>query len=554
MPVFRLKLWQRLALSYGTVIALLVVTSLVSLQMLSEFRATTDDALKDKYPKTILVDEVKGELEKIARAMRNTLFLTEPEQIQTQLKDIQSANERMSVTLQKLRNEITTERGRALIHQIDVVHSAYIVNQEDFVNLVGEKRMSEARNLLLVDLHPYQIQYFDALHALNLYQSELMANASSEVSQTYFLAHKVILILTCFAALLSLIITVWITRSLLRQLGGEPNYAAQIANKIASGDLHGTINIAKGDCSSLLSVMSNMRDALAERTDALESANTELGAMVATLKQTQADLVSSEKMAALGALVAGIAHELNTPIGNSVITASTLLELSDNFAHDIANSQLRRSVLDRYVEEMQQGSAILLRNLNRSSELVNSFKQLATEEENSEFCEFYLSDVVNESLLALRPAMHNVTCEIIQEIPKELRLQSYPGPLALVIGNLLNNALIHGFEHRSQGKLEIVAQTISATHLLLSISDNGVGIPAENLPRIFDPFFTTKLGMGGSGLGLHVVYNIVHSLLHGKIEVSSGHDNGTRFDITLPIRGMRNPGRKLAAVTEAAKI
>jgi len=193
-------------------------------------------------------------------------------------------------------------------------------------------------------------------------------------------------------------------------------------------------------------------------------------------------------MAALGALVAGIAHELNTPIGNSVITASTLSELSDNFAYDIANNQLRRSVLDHYVEEMQHGSEILLRNLNRASELVNSFKQLATEEENSEFCEFYLSDVVNERLIALRPLMHNVTCEIIQDIPKELRLQSYPGPLGLVIGNLFNNALIHGFEHRPQGKLEIAAQTISATHLLLSISDNGVGIPAENLPRIFDPF------------------------------------------------------------------
>jgi len=554
MPVFRLKLWQRLALSYGTVIALLVVTSLVSLQMLSEFRATTDDALKDKYPKTILVDEVKGELEQIARAMRNTLFLNEPEQVQAQLKDIQSANGRMLVMLQKLRNEITTDKGRTLIHQIDVVHSAYIVNQEDFINLVGEKRMSEARNLLLVDLHPYQIQYFDALHALNLYQSELMENASREVSQTYFLAQKVILILTFFALLLSLLITLWITRSLLRQLGGEPNYAAQIANKIANGDLHDPILIAQGDCSSLLYVMSHMRDALAERTDALETANNELGAMVTTLKQTQADLVSSEKMAALGALVAGIAHELNTPIGNSVITASTLLELSDNFAHDIANSQLRRSVLDHYVEEMQQGSEILLRNLNRASELVNSFKQLATEEENSEFCEFYLSDIVNESLLALRPLMHDVTCEIIQEIPKELRLQSYPGPLALVIGNLLNNALIHGFEHRPQGKLEIIAQTISATHFLLSISDNGAGIPTENLPRIFDPFFTTKLGMGGSGLGLHVVYNIVHNMLHGKIEVTSQRDTGTRFDITLPIRGMRNPGRKLAAVTEAANI
>lgn len=534
-PELHLKLGQRLALSYGAVIALLIAMSFVGLGMLSRLSATTDDALQDKYPKTILVNQVVNELEVIARAMRNTLFLNEAEQIQEQLDDIRSANTRMAETLARLRREIVGEPARAILHDMEVVHSAYIVNQEDFIRLVEEKRMSEAKNLLLVDLNPYQVQYFDLLRKLNLYQSELMNNASSEVALTYVSARNVILVLTLSAALLSLLITVVITRSLLKQLGGEPDYAAEVAQQIARGNLNSQIMLMKGDQTSLLSVMSSMRDRLVERTEALENTNSELEATVETLKRTQTDLVASEKMAALGSLVAGVAHELNTPLGNSVLAASTIADLARLLSESIASHQLRRAELDQNLKEMQQGSEILLRNLSRASELVVSFKQVAVDRQTSQFREFRLTDVVDETLLTLHPIYKKMDCEILTDIPSDISMHSYPGPLGQVITNLVHNALVHGFENQRPGKIRLSAQHISPNRLLLVIADDGVGIAPENLPRIFDPFFTTKLGKGGSGLGLHIVYNIVHTILLGNIQVSSELDAGTRFELTLPI-------------------
>ncbi|MBI3286159.1 MAG: MCP four helix bundle domain-containing protein [Burkholderiales bacterium] len=536
MSGLHLKLGQRLALSYGAVIVLLIAMSFVGLGMLSRLSTTTDDALKDKYPKTILVNQVVNELEVIARAMRNTLFLNEAAQIQEQLDDIKSANNRMAATLTQLKQDITSARGRAIIREMEIVHSAYIVNQEDFIRLLEEKRMSEAKNLLLVDLNPYQVQYFDLLRKLNQYQSELMTNASSEVALTYVSARNVILGLALFAALLSLLITTVITRSLLKQLGGEPDYAAEVAQQIAHGNLSSQILLMKGDQTSLLSVMSSMRDRLLERTEALENTNSELEATVETLKRTQTDLVASEKMAALGSLVAGVAHELNTPLGNSVLAASTITDLTRLITESIAGHQLRRAELDQHLKEIQHGGEILLRNLSRASELVSSFKQVAVDRQTSQFREFLLADIVHETLLTLHPIYKKMEVEIMTDIPPEISMHSYPGPLGQVITNLVHNALVHGFENQRPGKIHIAAHTISPNQLSLVIADDGVGIPPGNLPRIFDPFFTTKLGKGGSGLGLHIVYNIVHTILLGNIQVSSKLDLGARFELTLPIR------------------
>ena len=231
MGIRRLKLGQRLALSYGAVIVMLITVSMVGLSVLSELENTTTDALKDRYPKTILVNKVINDLESIARAMRNTLFLNDPHQIKEQLQDINVSKLEMAQSLSLLKDSIQDEAGKEIIHEIDIVHSAYIVNQEDFVNMVSEKRMGEAKNLLLVDLHPYQIQYFNALDKLNKLQSSSMAEASEKISHSYLSAKNLMLVLTNIAALLSIIITVLITRALLRQLGGEPDYAAHVAKK-----------------------------------------------------------------------------------------------------------------------------------------------------------------------------------------------------------------------------------------------------------------------------------------------------------------------------------
>lgn len=546
MRARRLKLGQRLALSYGFVIVLLITVSLVGLQMLSGLEKTTSEALTDRYPKTILVNRVINDLESIARAMRNTLFLNDARQIQEQLLDINVAKLKMADSLALLKNGIHDDAGKEIMHEIEIVHSAYIVNQEDFVSLVSEKRMGEAKNLLLVDLNPYQIQYFDALQKLNRLQSASMADASAKITSTYLSAKNLMLALASVAAILSVVITAWITRSLLRQLGGEPDYAASIARKIAIGDLSSEIRVNAGDESSLLFVMREMRDRLVERTEALETANTELEATVETLKRTQGELVSSEKMAALGSLVAGVAHELNTPIGNSVMTASTLADITEELVESAQTNSMKRSTLEHYIAEIQHGSDILLRNLRRASELVLSFKQVAVDRETSQFRHFLLKDVMHEIVLMLQPIFKKTNFVLSVDIDPGITMDSYPGPLGQVLTNLINNALIHAFENRTEGKIGISASVTNGDAVKLIVTDDGHGISPENLPRIFDPFFTTKLGSGGSGLGLHIAYNIVHTVLQGKIQVESKLGVGTRFELVLPLTCIETKSTKAA--------
>lgn len=546
MRLPHLKIGQRLALSYGAVILLLIVTTFIGIDKLQTLSATTDDALQDKYPKTILVNQVIANLGLIARSMRNALILSDPDELHLQLTDIGTASDKMALLLAELEHRVTDPKGRDLLKQIRIVHSAYIVNQDDFIKLVAEHKMGEAKNLLLVDLYGYQNSYFDLLDQLNREQGELMDKASHEVSETYRTARNLMYMIVAISALLSIGITYLISRSLLKQLGGEPDYAAEIARKIAAGDLTSSIHIDERDHSSLLYAMGGMRDSLVERGNALQNANQELASTIdklaetiETLNRAREDLVSNEKLAALGALVAGIAHELNTPIGNSMMAASTLSDITRKFAKDCATG-VTRSHLNAYLDNVSEAGEILLRNLNRAGDLVVSFKQVAVDRETSQGRRFLLSESVSEILLMLQPRIKKTPFTIQQQIPPDIEMASYPGPLGQVIINLINNALIHGFDQRKSGTIKISARRTDDEHVEISVEDDGNGIPQENLKRIYDPFFTTKLGAGGSGLGLHITYNIVTGLLRGRIKAVSEVGSGTTFTMALPLDVLSN--------------
>ncbi|HEX5803165.1 MAG TPA: PAS domain S-box protein [Azospira sp.] len=270
------------------------------------------------------------------------------------------------------------------------------------------------------------------------------------------------------------------------------------------------------------------------RTEELARINEELSGTLEALRCTQGDLVRSEKLAALGALVAGVAHELNTPIGNSVTVASTLVEQSEHFVAEM-QAGLRRSVLLSYVDSSRRAAELLLANLQRAANLVTGFKQVAVDQTSEQRRSFEVSEVVDEILAMLNPQLKKRPLDIRETIPAGLRLDSYPGPFGQVVANLINNAAVHAFDDgRRYGTIRIEAGRGQADGVRLSISDDGIGIPPEHLDRIFDPFFTTRLGKGGSGLGLHIVYNIVTGILGGSIHVASEPGRGTRFTIELP--------------------
>ncbi len=216
------------------------------------------------------------------------------------------------------------------------------------------------------------------------------------------------------------------------------------------------------------------------------------------------------------------------------MVASTLIDHTRALAANY-HSGLKRSLLENYIKDAGKAGEILVRNLYRAADLVTSFKQVAVDQTSSQRRKFSLSEVVSEIILTLSPTIKKTSFAVNQDIPTDLVLDSYPGPLGQVLTNLVNNALLHGFEGRATGIVSIDAKLNADGWLELTVQDNGVGIPPANLNRIFDPFFTTKLGAGGSGLGLNITHNIVTGMLGGKVRLHSEVDIGTRFFITLPL-------------------
>jgi signal transduction histidine kinase len=253
------------------------------------------------------------------------------------------------------------------------------------------------------------------------------------------------------------------------------------------------------------------------------------------LQDAQAQLVSQEKLAALGALMAGVAHELNTPIGNSLLIASTMQQKSAEIEALMKGPGLRRSELAVFVADAQKGAALVMRGLTSAADLVNSFKQVAVDRTTEQRRQFNLQQVCHEIVATMMNRVRAANHTLALDVDEMIAMDSYPGPFGQVIANFINNALLHAFTPGRPGRMTLTAATPVDGRVLIAFSDDGAGIPPEHLGRIFDPFFTTKLGQGGSGLGLSISYNIVTSLLGGTITVEACPGGGTCFTLDLPL-------------------
>lgn len=277
-----------------------------------------------------------------------------------------------------------------------------------------------------------------------------------------------------------------------------------------------------------------LEERVERRTFALQEANLKLEKTLQSLEKAQQDLIQSEKLAALGSLVAGVAHELNTPIGTALMSATTLskdVELLESALKD----GLRRSDFEVFLAESQQNSAILQRNLERASSLISSFKQVAVDRTASHRREFNVYQVIVEAITLLQPLLKKTSHQLVLDVPEDLKITSYPGPLGQVITNLIQNALMHAFEKQENGLIALsVSYDVVKQLVMLTVTDNGIGMAASLQKKIFDPFFTTKMGQGGSGLGLHLVHNLVTGVLGGTIQLTSSLEQGSCFMLTFP--------------------
>lgn len=284
---------------------------------------------------------------------------------------------------------------------------------------------------------------------------------------------------------------------------------------------------------ALRALNTELEQRVARRTEELSRANGRLEKNLQNLRQAQEQLVQSEKLAALGQLVAGVAHELNTPVGNAMLAMSTLRDHLSQFRASLSGP-LKRSVLDDFMRTVEQGSNIALRNMTRAGELVTSFKQVAIDQTTMQRRSFQVAEVVDEILLTLNPMIRRTPYRIEKELAAGLTLDSYPGPLGQVLTNLINNAVTHGFDGREHGLIRVVSEP-GDKGLKIRVIDDGGGIPADMIGRVFDPFFTTRMGRGGTGLGLHIVHTLVTQVLGGRIEVRSTLGVGSEFMLELPL-------------------
>lgn len=266
----------------------------------------------------------------------------------------------------------------------------------------------------------------------------------------------------------------------------------------------------------------------------LEQQNQALNETLLALHEAQDELVRKEKMASLGGLVAGVAHEINTPLGICVTATTHLIEELRLTQIDIREKKLTENKFNQFLDTLEQSLTILNSNTKRAASLVRSFKQVAVDQTSDDKRQFNVTSYIHEVLHSLQPKLKNKKITIQVDCDQQLNLFSYPGVLSQILTNFIMNSIIHGFENKDQGTIHISVNKRDQ-HIELIYSDDGHGLSEESLKKLFDPFFTTKRGQGGSGLGTHIVFNLVSNSLLGSIHANSSPEQGLSYHISFPL-------------------
>ncbi len=316
--------------------------------------------------------------------------------------------------------------------------------------------------------------------------------------------------------------------------------------RLSAGDLDHAIEPVSGDeIGFLASAFDEMRISLKQKIHDINEARLEIQdysktledrvkERTAELKQRQKQLVESEKMAALGTLVAGIAHEINTPVGIGVTASSHLASITKELQSSVENKTMTKNEFKEYMNDAISISDLILKNLSRTGELVKSFKMVATDRTCLDKRRFNVKLYLVDVLLSLRPEIKKTSHNIELICDDEIEIESYPGGLAQVLTNLLLNAFIHAYDKDDKGTITI-SISLSGENMVMTFSDDGKGISNENIKKIFNPFFTMNRAKGGTGLGLNVVFNMVNNTLNGSIVCNSEEGQGTTFVVTIPV-------------------
>ncbi|MGZ8288378.1 MAG: GAF domain-containing protein [Telluria sp.] len=286
-------------------------------------------------------------------------------------------------------------------------------------------------------------------------------------------------------------------------------------------------------------------NAIRKAKSSLENQNAALNSALTALQEAQTELVRQEKLASLGRLVAGVAHEINTPLGICVTATSHLVQELKLTREELAAGEMTEDSLQQFLDIVDQSLRIMTTNTQRAAALVRSFKQVAVDQSSDDIRTFRLKSYLDEVLLSLQPKLKGRPVKVEVACASDIHLESFPGAVSQIVTNMVMNSLVHGYERDQAGQIRI-AVALEDDMVVFDYSDDGAGMEGEMLAKLFDPFFTTRRGQGGSGLGAHILYNLVTGPLGGTVKVESAPGKGLQYYLKFP-RSRREAKEKLAA-------
>ena len=352
-----------------------------------------------------------------------------------------------------------------------------------------------------------------------------------------------VLIITGIQVLLSLTVILFvINRRVTKPLNSLKDFAHEVARKNFDSNIISEYDDEFTDLAIELDTMKqalresflHLEDRVRKRTEDLTRVNMELTDTVQRLEDAKDSLVQTEKLAALGALVAGVSHELNTPIGNGRVMSSSLYETAKQLKSNFELGNMTKTQFETALEDILQGAHLIERNLLKAVNLVQSFKKIAVDRTSDKRRVFRLNEFIYEIESTLHHIFKSKPYELKIDLGEDIELNSFPGVLSQIISNLINNALMHGLENQTSGVVT-VSTKLQDSKVDITVKDTGTGMAESVKKRIFEPFFTTKMGKGGSGLGMHIVHNLTTVSLGGQVIIHSELGVGTEVTISIPL-------------------
>jgi len=435
-------------------------------------------------------------------------------------------------------NDLQRSALDALMQQAMVLRSGL----DNLTNLFGKRA-----SLLRTEIDGNQAAMITAIDNLSTEMRRLEQDAQTQFDQSLANIYWVVVAVAVFFLSILLIGSIVVAQSIRQPL--QRLMAAMSAITVGRYHLpiHGTS--ARDEIGDMARAVEVFREnAIAkERAEAdLRASKEHAEQALAELRDAQKNLIQAEKLAALGGLVAGIAHEVNNPVGISLTVASSFARRCEAFAAELRSPPLRRSSLDEFVATSHAAASQLVANLQRAGELIQSFKQVAADRSHAERRQFDLAEATDQIIASLRPVLKRMPLALIVDVPPGIVMNSYPGSYGQVLTNLFLNAVVHAYPDGQAGTLSVGARAAGRNEVEITIADDGVGMTEEIKTRAFDPFFTTRRNHGGTGLGLHIIFNIITQSLGGRLTMDSVPGRGTTFRITIPRHARVAPATAIA--------